>query len=204
MNETINIYGKITTSKHELRDLTKAWLAIALVFTIATKGFSLGFLFGFIVSLLTVGIAFLIHEASHKIMAQKYGFEAEFRKFTPMLILSVVLSFLGVIFIAPGAVMIKALGIPPSENGKISLAGPVSNLILGAILVISSFIASVPLLKDVLLFGALVNCLIGLFNMIPFWLLDGKKILDWDKRVYTVTIILFLVLYVMIKIPLIM
>ena len=202
MNETINIYGNITTSKRELRDLFKAWLVIALVFTIGTRGFSLGFLFGFIVSLLTVGIAFLLHEASHKIAAQKYGFEAEFRKFTPMLILSVILSFLGIIFIAPGAVMIKALGISPSENGKISLAGPVSNLVLGYILIISSFIVSIPVLKDVLLFGALVNCLIGLFNMIPFWLLDGKKIFSWDKKVYTVTIILFLVLYVMIKIPL--
>lgn len=203
MNETIRIYKNVTTSKREIKDLFQALLAIALVFTIATGGFSFGFVIGFAVALFSVGIAFLFHELAHKIVAQKYGYEAQFVKSTMMLMISVVLSFLGMILIAPGAVMIRTIsGITTTENGRISLAGPVANLMLGFAAIITAYFTT-SYLQAFLIFSAFINCLIGLFNMIPVWLLDGKKIFVWDKTIYTGTLVLFFILYIMIKIPLI-
>ncbi len=34
--------------------------------------------------------------------------------------------------------------------------------------------------------GFQINMWLGLFNMIPFWLLDGKKIFAWDPKIWAV------------------
>lgn len=196
------MYEGITTSKNEIRDILIAWLVIAFVMTIVTTGFGNGFILGFIIALFTVGVAFVVHELSHKVVAQRMGYSAEFKKFTPMLVVSVIFSFLGLVFVAPGAVVVNGLGITGPENGKISLAGPLSNLIMGFVAVISSFLVPISSIKGILIFFAFVNCMIGLFNMIPFWLMDGKKIFSWDKKIYTGVIVLFFVLYLIIKINL--
>lgn len=145
------IYKWVTTSKKEISDIFVAWVVIALVMVVATRGFGLGFLLGFVASFFTVGVAFVVHELSHKVLAQKFGYSAEFRKSTPMLFMSLVFSFFGIIFVAPGAVVINGLGMTDSENGKISLAGPLSNLVLGYLAIIISFLISNLLIKNILM-----------------------------------------------------
>ena len=196
------MFKGITTSKTEIKDILIAWLVIAFVMTIVTTGLGRGFFFGLIIALFTVGVAFVVHELSHKVVAQRMGYSADFKKFTPMLVLSVILSFLGLVFVAPGAVVVRGLGITGPENGKISLAGPLSNLIMGFVAIIASFFVPTAGIKGVLIFFAFVNCMIGLFNMIPFWVMDGKKVFTWDKRVYTGVLVLFFMLYLIIKINL--
>ena len=39
-------------------------------------------------------------------------------------------------------------------------------------------------LGNLFLFGFLINAWIGLFNLIPFLMFDGKKILNWSKPAY--------------------
>ena len=197
-------YKWITTSKKEINDLFASWVVIALVMVIATRGFGLGFLLGFIASFFTVGVAFIVHELSHKVLAQKFGYNAEFRKSTPMLFMSLVFSFFGVVFVAPGAVVINGFGMTDSENGKISLAGPLSNLVLGFLAIIISFFISNLLIKNILIFVAFINCMIGVFNMIPFWVLDGRKVLKWSKNIYIGVLSCFLFLYILIKFQLIL
>lgn len=199
MMEEIKIYKNITTSKKELGDIFVAWVAIALVMVVATRGFSFGIIKGFVVSFLTVGISFIIHEFAHKIIAQKLGYQAEFRKFTPTIILSIFFAFLGVIFVAPGAVMVRGIGISTSENGKISVAGPLSNLILGLMALASMIFVDSLFLKSVFFFVAFVNCMIGAFNMIPVWVLDGRKIYVWNKKIYFSVLTGFGFLYLIIK-----
>jgi Zn-dependent protease len=88
--------------------LAKAWIVISLAFAIAMSGFSVSkIIIVFFVSALTVGVAFLLHELAHKLVAQHYGCYAEFRSFDNMLILAIVMSFFGFVFAAPGAVMIS-------------------------------------------------------------------------------------------------
>ncbi len=182
MHKPIKI-GNISTSKTEIVDIIKAWIAISLAFAIASAGLklNLSFLNLLLVSMLTCGIGFLLHELAHKVAAQRYGCAAEFRSFDHMLVLAVALSFLGFLFAAPGAVMISGM-ITRKENGIISFAGPMTNYILALLFLGLSYLH--PALKFVWLTGFSINLWLGLFNMIPFLNFDGKKILNWNKYVW--------------------
>ena len=72
--------GSIATSRVEIRDLVKAWVALSAAFAILLGGsvFSATFIIFFMISGLTVGVGFIFHELAHKIVAQKYGCFAEF------------------------------------------------------------------------------------------------------------------------------
>ena len=190
---------KIKFSKIELRDLAKAWLIISIAFAIvlsreARYDFIL-ILKNFILSAVTVGVGFLLHEMGHKIVAQRYGCFAEFRADNFMLLVAVLTSFLGVVFAAPGAVMIAG-HVGKERNGKISLAGPATNLVLAILFIGLAFIFTEGFIARIISFGVLVNVWLGLFNLIPVWLLDGKKILKWNKLVYFITLGIGIFLFV--------
>jgi len=72
----------------EQQDLVKAWFVIALAFAIVLNGglgFGSEFFILIVLSAITVGLGFLLHELAHKYVAQKYGCWAEFRAFNGML-----------------------------------------------------------------------------------------------------------------------
>ena len=177
---------KIKFSKEEVRDLLKAWIAISIAFGIVlgTRNvFSSAFIPGFILAAITVGVGFLLHELAHKVVAVKYGMWAEFRAWNIMLLLMIVLAyFRGWVIAAPGAVFILGqVGIV--RNGRISVAGPITNLIL-AVLFLPLLIFSTGLLQTIGQYGFAINSWLALFNMIPVWNLDGKKVFVWNKAVY--------------------
>lgn len=186
--------GKIRTSKTEMIDIAKGWGAISLAFTIAWNGlnFTSSFLLLFVISALTVGIGFLLHELAHKFVAQKYGCIAEFRSFDHMLVLAVALSFLGFIFAAPGAVFIQGM-ITRKENGIISAAGPLTNFVLALIFLGANTL--VPQLSLLWMTGFQINLWLGLFNMIPVWNFDGKKIWQWNPAIW-VAMVIFAVYFI--------
>jgi Zn-dependent protease len=194
--------GFLTTSDIEIRDLFRAWIAIAVAFALYLTGhiFTMDFLDNFILAALSVGVAFLFHELSHKAVAQHFGCFAEFRAYGFMLFLGILMSFMGFLFIAPGAVMISGpVGL--RRNGKISMAGPGMNLLL-AIIILGILIVYQPagFLKNVLGYGFMINTWLALFNMIPFWNFDGKKILAWNKFVYiTMLVVGFVLLLIQAK-----
>jgi uncharacterized membrane protein len=69
----------------ERRDLLIAWLAISIAFTLiyVRGGVDLtGFIVLFAMSLVTVGVAFVLHELAHKFAAMRYGYWASFRRTT--------------------------------------------------------------------------------------------------------------------------
>lgn len=175
--------GAIITSKLELKEISKAWLAISVAFGIVIGGgfaLSFGFFNAFLLSALTVGIGFLFHELSHKIVAQKYGCFAEFRAFDTMLILAVIMSFFGFVFAAPGAVFISG-PVGRKRNGKISAAGPAANLILALIFLSIAINFGKSMITQ---YGFMINSWLALFNLLPIGNFDGRKVLAWDKRVY--------------------
>jgi len=175
-------------SKREIKDLLKAWVAISFAFGVVIGGsfsFSAKFLNNFIVAALTVGIAFLVHELSHRTVARHYGCWAEFRSFDFMLLLAILMSLLfKFVLAAPGAVMISGpVGV--RRNGKISAAGPGSNLVLALIFLLLSFTLNLSGLGAAIIkYGFVINTWLALFNMIPFGMFDGVKILRWNKVVY--------------------
>ena len=186
--------GPFTTSELEIHDILMAWAAITIAFAIVLTGtnfFSISFLYGLALSAITVGLGFLLHELGHKVVAQHYGCFAEFRAFNQMLLLMIVMSFFGFVFAAPGAVMISGpMGV--RRNGKISLAGPLVNLVLALIFLLNLLFVPVPLLKTLFLYGFIINTWLALFNMIPVWNFDGAKIWRWSKPTWVSMVVISL------------
>lgn len=192
MHKAITI-GKIRTSRTEIVDIVKAWLALSLAFTFIYAGasvlngdiqkvFSLDFAVIFVISMFTAGLGFLLHELAHKFVAQHYGCAAEFRAWDQLLYLAVGLAvFIGFIFAAPGAVMISGM-ITRKENGLISAAGPATNYVLAMIFLALLYL--LPQWAKVFATGFSINIWLGLFNLIPLGPLDGRKVFDWNKMVW--------------------
>lgn len=183
------IFG-IATSNIEIRDLITAWVIISIAFAIAFTG-HVGldnvFLTNALIAGLTVGLGFLLHELSHKIIAQQYGCWAEFRADRSMLFFALLVSFLGFVFAAPGAVLISGR-VRRDANGKISVAGPLMNLFLAFGFLVMGFLYSSPIISQISKYGFIINVWLGLFNMLPFWIFDGRKVWDWNKVVWGVVV----------------
>ncbi len=178
------------TSNIELKELFKAWFVISLAFTFAFYGLNISpsMLSFLLISAFTVGFGFVLHEFSHKIVAQHYGAFAEFRADNQMLALAIIMSVFGFLFAAPGAVFIMGR-VTRKQNGMISLAGPLSNFLLALVfLFFNLFFPSL-----LFFYGFKINSWLALFNMLPFGNLDGSKVLNWNKRIYVFFIILFLI-----------
>ena len=141
------------------------WLAVAAAVLFFTAGF-------------------IIHELTHKAVAQRYGLWAEFRldMFGALLtLLSAVSPLIKVI--APGAVVIAG-ETAPDRVGRTAAAGPTTNILLSVLLLGLAQI-ELPLgLAEAALAGAAINAFMALFNVIPFGVLDGLKIFRWSKRVW--------------------
>ena len=180
--------GPFTTSEIELQDLFKAWLAISVAFGIVLGGidklFSPGFIYIFLFAAVTVGIGFLLHELGHKVVAQRYGCIAEFRAFNMMLLFALAMSFFGIVFAAPGAVMIGGRHIDSRKNGIISAAGPIVNILLALAFIGINALFTLP--AQLFNYGFMINSWLALFNMIPFGPLDGAKIARWNLPVYLI------------------
>jgi len=164
-------------------DLAKAWIAISIAFALVLGGFSMSYEFAMYlgIAFFTVGLGFLLHELAHKVVAQRYGCFAEFRAWNAMLILMLATSVLGIILAAPGAVLISG-PVGKRRNGIISVAGPVVNIVLAIAFLFLFFV--LPVGKLVAVYGFTINIWLALFNMIPVWNLDGKKVLAWSKPAY--------------------
>ena len=187
-------------SIRERKDLGIAWFALAIAFSIALiegiggGGVTIGTAALYLLlSLLTVGVGFVLHELAHKFTAIHYGHWAEFRKDNQMLLVAVALAALvGVVFAAPGATMIYGPGLSKKENGVISAAGPVTNLLLAipfGILALASIAFGLsPFIALVGAVGVKINGMLAAFNMLPVGPLDGKKVLAWNKGIFLLLI----------------
>ncbi len=194
--------------KDEIIEILISVFAISIAFSIVFAGvtgildypgeFSLFVL----MSCVTIGSGFVLHEMGHKLTAISYGAYAKFKMWTKGLIFMLIVSFLGVLFAAPGAVYIFSNRITRKENGIISIAGPIVNIILMIFFLLLNLIYPVRLyfsflqgvymfgiadgLVNVWIFGALINLVLGLFNMIPAFPLDGSKVMLWSRPVWAV------------------
>jgi Zn-dependent protease len=179
---------KIKSSKTEILHLVVATVLVTAV-GLSLSGYryiSWQFLAMFI-------SAFLVHELAHKFLAQYYGSWSEFRAQLYGLIITAI-SALPIIpfkFIAPGAVMVGLTD--RSKFGRVALIGPLTNLVMGF-----SFLLFVYLYShySYLYAGASFNAWIALFNLLPFSVLDGQKIFDWNKIVWGFTMATAMVLFI--------
>lgn len=123
--------------------------------------------------------SFSMHEIAHKIAAQRRGLWAEFRIVFTGALLTLISIFLPFKIISPGAVMVSG-SVDRESRGKISIAGPLINIIFAAIFLL----LAIPFNSLPFILGAIFNSWIALFNLIPFGMLDGFKVLLWNRTVW--------------------
>ena len=175
-------------------------LTISLAFSFLQQNISLSGstvpifdIFNFIVVLVTVGLGCILHELAHKFVAIKSGAYAQYQAWTLGLVLTIVTAVMfGFVFAAPGAVYIYG-HVTRETNGKISLAGPGTNLILAMIFIAAAL--AMPSIRDIALIGAYVNTFLGAFNMIPIPPLDGSKVLALNPLAWAGTLALLATLF---------
>ena len=180
----------ITEIKHLLIAMGVLTLAFSFVFS-PIYAFDLdGFLRALPFSFLGILTAFIVHELSHKFIAQKYGLWAEFRMYTKGLLLSLFLAvFIGFVIAVPGAVMFRG-EIRPFEMGKIAAAGPSANIVAAAVTFpLRSFTSTIYLgsinLGQIMFFISMINALLATFNLLPFGPMDGNKVIRWNGIVWS-------------------
>jgi Zn-dependent protease len=200
-------------SRTELGQLGVAILALSAAFTVLyvrsnpvefarSPAFFLAIFFP--ASLLAVGTGVGLHEIMHKVVAQRYGLWAEFRyNLRGLAFAFIFAAAIGFLYGAPGATWISG-AVTKEQNGRISAAGPVSNLVIAALL-FGGFLAMMPrassfggaLVVIYLLQAASVNAFLAGFNMIPVMPLDGAKVWAWNKAAYLGIVAIALVLIYM-------
>jgi Zn-dependent protease len=170
-------------SKIELRDLIVSVIVLSLAFS----KFNLA---EFPMMLVIIVLVFVLHEMAHRYVARSYGCFAEYRMWPLGLLLALLSSFTGIIFAAPGATYISpytrkkfafsVVHLTKKEYGKISLAGPITNIVVGlaALLLIFAY----PL--DLFLTLAEISFFLAFFNLLPIFPLDGSKVMTWNMKIW--------------------
>ncbi|TFF88800.1 MAG: hypothetical protein EU550_00580 [Promethearchaeota archaeon] len=141
--------------------------------------------------------AFLFHEFGHRQVAIHFGLQTKFRLLTYGMILTAIGLVTGLISLIspgltlptlaiPGAVVVLGLEKIDRTTGLCKVAGPSINLVYGLILLIISILSPTSLYPLNMLVGiaAALNFTLGVFNMLPIGILDGKAIFQWNKKVY--------------------
>lgn len=176
----------ISFGEEELRDIgiSVGVLAVA-VSGIGPQWRGFGFVATKLIAVsLPLVIGFFAHETVHKAVAERYGYRSRYKLCTQGLLLALgvgIISSGNFLFAAPGAVMIGATNITTEEHGKISIAGPLTNLGVAAIFYSLTIIPGF-WLNLIGYYGAYINLFLAFFNLLPIGPLDGRKIFSWRPK----------------------
>ncbi|MGC8991961.1 MAG: site-2 protease family protein [Thermoplasmata archaeon] len=187
--------------REEKIDIMVAIFSLSLAFMFA---FFCNFLYGFtectnpfsiikyyLIAMLGVVTAFFGHEMMHKYVAMRNRYYAEFRKWNLGLLISIITSMFGFVFVLPGATMIYGW-LDKKTNGIVSIAGPIYNLVIGLLFISISFILK--FYSSIFYFLGQINIWVSMFNMLPIPPLDGSKVLRWNITIWISVFIITLIL----------
>lgn len=175
-------------NNQELTDLLISWISLsaAFAFVFSDGGLSVtSFGNALAIAALAVGTGFLMHELAHKYVAIHFGAKAEYRAWNLGLVVALAVAiFGGFIFAAPGAVYIFGKKVSLRENGIISLAGPLMNVVVGIVAFGIAGMYSTSQIGNVASVVGSINFYLAMFNLLPFFVLDGAKVFAWNKLVW--------------------
>lgn len=186
--------GKFKFSPTEIRHLTIAYLVLVVCFSIVLStglggifmGINISWLiYGALpVSLIAVGLGFILHEVSHKFAARHYGCWSEFRYDERGLMMALFFSaIIGIVWAAPGATWFSG-HVTKRENAVISLAGPSVNMIIAIILIPIILLIPLSIFTLYFLISGWIIAFLAVFNLLPIPPLDGSKIWKWNLGLY--------------------
>ncbi|HTY90523.1 MAG TPA: site-2 protease family protein [Methanocella sp.] len=159
-----------------------------------------------------VGTGFILHELAHKFVAQRYGYQAEYKASIFGLALTVIMALtIHIVFAAPGAVMIRKPAYSSSQTSHnfegdsdaywdsleqkagneelwIALAGPMTNIILTMFFfaLLMSGLLNSPLLVGIAWASFQINLMLAAFNLIPIDPLDGGKVFRGNPLIWVI------------------
>ncbi len=193
----------VNFTAREVRDIIISMLFIAVIFAyIFSQSNISAFILLIPATLISVGLGFVLHELAHKFVAVRYGFYAEFRVWFQGLIFGVITAILiKLAFFVPGAVYIHGNNISREENGKISIAGPLVNIVLALIFLgLAPYInynandASAFIISNIIYFGFFINSYLAALNLLPISILDGAKVFRWNPLIWGITFVFSVIL----------
>ncbi len=179
----------------ELRDLAIAWISISFCYSVRFLHDITIFSQYFLISLVTIGSGFLLHELAHRSIARRYGLWAQFKLWWSGLVIAVATAVLTggtFFFAAPGAVYIlpsrkRPWGPSRRESGLISLSGAVANVAVGVGFRALTSLGGV--LANMGSIGYRINLLLAVFNLLPVPPLDGQKVMSWSVIIWAAAFI---------------
>jgi Zn-dependent protease len=185
--------------KKEIKDILISWITISFAFAwIGLQIFSpkglIEFAINFLIISIAVGSGFILHELAHKYVAINFGAKAKYIAWKEGLLLAVALAIITngtFVFAAPGAVYVYGKKILTKENGIISIAGPVTNILVSLAASITGILLSpTGLILTIIKYTIIVNFFLAAFNLIPIGPLDGKKVFLWSKTAWAITMLI--------------
>ena len=171
------------------------------IFSISSNpGFASKFIEYLSISAFVVSVSFVLHEMTHKFVAQHYGAIAGFRTSPTGLMITGLSSLFGFLIGIPGATMIYAHNFSKRQEGIVSLAGPLTNFVIFALFAAMSFAlhpAASTYFAALISLTLFINILLALYNMLPIFPLDGSKIFAWNKAIYILMMgVIFILAYI--------
>ena len=201
------IFDKLKISNQELAHLGVAWFIFIIAFFpqifihsyIQSDNLNLALLNVSIVSF-ALGFSFIFHELGHKFAAQYFKARAEFKLDARGLIISAISIAMGFYLLMPGATFWESnLSKYSDIRGRVSASGPIVNLHLACISVSFFIFAGSPvgsvawILYQFGYISVILNVFLGIFNMIPVWILDGKKVFEWSEMIWFCYLVMFMI-----------
>lgn len=181
-----SIYGSSQVGRTSVKEIKHILAAAGIFFAIELSYYVYFIAMPIYILTIFLGVlaAFLIHEYAHKLVAQSYGYWAEFRLDRMGAIISLISVISPLKIVAPGAVMIYGQFVTKEDVGRIAAAGPLTNILQSFLAALIHTLADQPLVALVGLLLTSLNADLALFNLIPFSIMDGKKIFDWSRPVW--------------------
>ncbi|MHB8178161.1 MAG: M50 family metallopeptidase [Vulcanimicrobiaceae bacterium] len=121
------------------------------------------------ITVLLLFVCVLIHEASHASVGRLYGIPTH----------DITLFAFG------GVSHMENTGVTPGQQAAIAAAGPLASFAIAAFSALVAYLAPWPTLAQIAGYLALMNVVLGVFNLLPSYPLDGGRIvhaLVWKLR----------------------
>lgn len=184
---------KIRTTKKEIQALIKTWLILTIAITIIiTKPQIIhkNTLTIFFISTIIVATTLTIKEITKKIIAKKQYCLTEYETNNTLLLITAILSFIGIMFGAQGKNEIKG-NTNKKQTLKITTTGPIIHITLAIISLIGLTLTK-QITALIFYITLLLNTWLGIFEMIPTKPFTGHTILKTNKTIYSLLTIIML------------